>query len=220
MAFLSELFRISNSNSFGLVLNLYRDDTMNLLIGALLLNPEDRLSEGAKVSTMPRLASILLEDFAIGSILDALGNLVLNEDRVDVQYRWVIESAAPGIIDRQSPFEPFQTGVLFINSMIPLARGKPDLIFTIFTILALSRFSQFSFFMILTIFDFSAFSRFLIFHDFSFLIFHDFHDFDFSRFLFFTILAFSFLRFSLFQDFHDFDFLTIFTFHDFHFFTF
>ena len=48
---------------------------MNLLIGALLLNPEDRLSENAKVSAMSSLASILLGYFAIGSILDALGIL-------------------------------------------------------------------------------------------------------------------------------------------------
>ena len=91
IAFLGELFRVSNSNSFGLVVNLYRDDTMNLLIGALLLNTEDRLSGGAKVSAISRLASILLADFAIGSILDQLGNLILNESRVDVQYPWIIE---------------------------------------------------------------------------------------------------------------------------------
>ena len=101
---------------------------MNLIIGALLLNTEDRLSEGAKVSAMPRLASILLGDFSIGSILDPLGNLILNEGRIDVQYRWVVDSPASGIIDRQSLFEPLQTGVLFIDSMIHLARGKPDLI--------------------------------------------------------------------------------------------
>ena len=95
IAFLDELFRLSNSNNFGLVLNLYRDDTMNLLIGALLLNPEDRLSDRAKVSAMSRLASILLGDFAIGSILDPLGNLILNEARIDVQYRWVIKFPAP-----------------------------------------------------------------------------------------------------------------------------
>ena len=87
IAFLGELFRVSNSNSFSLVVNLYRDHTMNLLIDALLLNPEDRLSESGKVSAMSRLASILLGDFAIGSILDPLGNLILNEARVDLQYR-------------------------------------------------------------------------------------------------------------------------------------
>ena len=54
MAFLDQLFRISNSNSFGQVVNLYRYDTMNLLIDALLLNPEDRLSENAKVNAISR----------------------------------------------------------------------------------------------------------------------------------------------------------------------
>ena len=134
MTFLGELFRISNSNSFVLVVNLYQDDTMNLLIGALLLNPGNRLSEGEKVSAMSRLASILLGDFAIGSILDPLRNLILNKGRIDVQYRWVIESFAAGRIDRQSLFEPLQTSVLFIDSMIHLARGKPDVIFSRFFI--------------------------------------------------------------------------------------
>ena len=52
-----------------------------------------------KVSAMSRLASILSGDFAIGSILDLLGNLILNDRRIDVQYRWVIESPTPGIIE-------------------------------------------------------------------------------------------------------------------------
>ena len=128
IAFLGEVFRVSNSNSFGLVVNLYQNDTMNFLIGALLLNPRNRLSEGAKVNAISRLASIILGDFAIGSILDALGNFILNEGRIDVQYRWVVESPAPGIIDRQSVFEPLQTGVISIDSMIPIGRGQRELI--------------------------------------------------------------------------------------------
>jgi F-type H+-transporting ATPase subunit alpha len=129
MAFVGEVFRICvMENSFGLVVNLYRDDTMNLLIGALLLNPEDRLAEGTKVNGQCRLASIILGDFAIGSILDPVGNLILNSGRIDAQYRWVIESPAPGIIDRQSVFEPLQTGILSIDSMVPLGRGQRELI--------------------------------------------------------------------------------------------
>jgi F-type H+-transporting ATPase subunit alpha len=45
-----------------------------------------------------------------------------------VQYRWLIESPAPGIIDRQSVFEPLQTGVLSIDSMVPIGRGQRELI--------------------------------------------------------------------------------------------
>jgi F-type H+-transporting ATPase subunit alpha len=128
-AFIGEVFRICCiGNSFGLVVNLYRDDRMNLLIGALLLNPEDRISEGAKVKGLCRLASIVLGDFAIGSILDPVGNLILNSGRVDAQYRWVIESPAPGIIDRESVFEPLQTGILSIDSMVPIGRGQRELV--------------------------------------------------------------------------------------------
>ena len=129
IAFIGEVFRICvMENSFGLVVNLYQNETMNLLIGALLLNPRNRLSEGTKVNGECRLASIILGDFAIGSILDPVGNLILNSGRIDVQYRWVVESPAPGIIDRQSVFEPLQTGVISIDSMIPLGRGQRELI--------------------------------------------------------------------------------------------
>ena len=135
IAFIGCVFRISvihhplvNENSFGLVVNLSQNDTMNFLIGALLLNPIERLSLGAKVLGICRLASIILGDFAIGSILDPVGNILLNSGRIDVQYPWVVESPAAGIIDRQSVFEPLQTGVISIDSMIPIGRGQRELI--------------------------------------------------------------------------------------------
>jgi len=134
LSFIGEIFTVCVSGlsqaSFGFVVNLYRDDTMNLIIGALLLNPSDRISVGGKVSGAGRLASVILGDFAIGSILDPVGNNILNlcSGRIDAHYRWVIESPAPGIIHRKSVFEPLQTGVLSIDSMIPIGRGQRELI--------------------------------------------------------------------------------------------
>jgi len=132
MAFVGEVFKISTAdlseNSEGLVVNLFRDDTMNLIIGALLLNPDNRLFEGAQIRALSRLASLLVGDFAIGSILDSLGNLLLLLGRTDAQYRWVVESPAPGIIYRESVFEPLQTGVVSIDSMVPIGRGQRELI--------------------------------------------------------------------------------------------
>jgi F-type H+-transporting ATPase subunit alpha len=93
-----------------------------------LLNPEIRLSEGAKVTAMSRLASIILGDFAIGSILDGWGGFILNSGRVDAQSPWLLESPASGIIDRQSVFEPLQTGIVSVDSMIPLGRGQRELV--------------------------------------------------------------------------------------------
>ena len=134
LSFIGEIFTICVSGlsqiSFGFVVNLYQNETMNLIIGALLLNLSDRISVGGKVSGAGRLASIILGDFAIGSILDPVGNNILNLciGRIDVQYRWVIESPAPGIIHRKSVFEPLQTGILSIDSMIPIGRGQRELI--------------------------------------------------------------------------------------------
>ena len=107
IAFIGEVFRISVMQckrssperlafgSLGLVVNLYQNERMNLVIGALLLNPVLRVGEGAKVNGISRLASIILGDFAIGSILDPVGNFILNSGRIDVQYPWVVESPAP-----------------------------------------------------------------------------------------------------------------------------
>lgn len=101
---------------------------MNLLIGALLLNPLNRLSEGAKVNGISRLATIMLGDFAIGSILDPVACYIFHSARIDVQYSWVVESPAPPIIDRQSINEPLQTGIISIDSMIPIGRGQRELV--------------------------------------------------------------------------------------------
>jgi len=132
LAYVGELFKVCSYNaaqvSLGIVVNLYRDPTLTLIIGALLINPTNRLSEGAQVIGQCTLSSIIIGDYAIGSILDALGSLILNSRRVDVQYRWVIESPAPGIIYRQSVFEPLQTGVLSVDSMIPIGRGQRELV--------------------------------------------------------------------------------------------
>ena len=132
IAFIGEVFRICvmrfNENSFGLVVNLYHNDRMNLLIGALLLNPTNRCGQGAKVNGICTLASIILGDFALSSILDTVGNFILNSGRIDLQYPWVVESPGSGIIDRQSVFEPLQTGVISIDSMIPIGRGQRELI--------------------------------------------------------------------------------------------
>ena len=87
-----------------------------------------------------------------------------------MQYRWVVESPASDIISRQSVFEPLQTGILSIDSMIPLARGKPDGFhaFMIFTIFKNFRFQRFTIF---TISDLIRFHDFDFFHVFAILTF-------------------------------------------------
>jgi F-type H+-transporting ATPase subunit alpha len=133
LAFVGEVFEVSLAKgslscSYGIVVNLFRDDTMNLLIGALMLSPEDRISEGAKVKGVSKLLTIVVGDFSIGSMLDATGNLLLSTSIYTDMLRWVVESPAPGIIDRQSVFEPLQTGIIAIDALIPIGRGQRELV--------------------------------------------------------------------------------------------
>jgi len=82
LAYVGELFKVcsysASQDNLGIVVNLYRDSTLTLIIVALLINPANRISEGAQVIGQCTLSSIIIGDYAIGSILDALGNLILN----------------------------------------------------------------------------------------------------------------------------------------------
>merc|ERR1712060_915446 len=131
-SYVGEVFRVSAEDSEaskpGIVVNLSRDKTLNLNVGALLVAQTIRLSEGSKVYSLSSLASLAIGDFVIGSLLDPQGNSVINSNRVEANYRWIIEAPSPGIIERESVFEPLQTGLLSIDSMVPIGRGQRELL--------------------------------------------------------------------------------------------
>jgi F-type H+-transporting ATPase subunit alpha len=130
MSFIGQVFRVCDAKSIssGTVVNLVREETMNLIIFGLQHHPECRIYQGGKVIGQPNLATIILGDFVVGSLLDPLGAQILSSGNPKARNQWVIESPAIGIVDRQSVFEPLQTGVLSIDSMIPIGRGQRELI--------------------------------------------------------------------------------------------
>lgn len=127
-AYIGELFTLHNSGSSGLVVNILRDEALNLLIGALALEPYSRLSEGTKVVGSRTLATLTLGYSAIGCLLDPLGGLIVSTHRIDSKHRWLVESSSPGIISRMSVFEPLETGVISIDVLVPIGLGQRELI--------------------------------------------------------------------------------------------
>merc|ERR1712099_220706 len=119
MAFIGQVFKVEDAQAVtsGTIVNLSRDQTMNLVISGLQLQPEVRIYEGGKVVGTNSLASLILGDFVIGALLDPLGTQILGTRKVASNNQWVIESPAIGIIDRQSVFEPLQTGVIFVSTI-------------------------------------------------------------------------------------------------------
>lgn len=64
----------------------------------------------------------------IGRVVDALAYPIDGKGEIATSETRLLESMAPGIIERKSVYEPLQTGITAIDSMIPVGRGQRELI--------------------------------------------------------------------------------------------
>jgi len=110
----------------GMVLNLER-----AIVKIVLFGSERDVMQNDLVFRTQNIVSLKTGAFLLGRVIDSIGNLIdgsqldlitseIDDLRVDVK--------APGIIVRQSVFEPLQTGLKAIDSMIPIGRGQRELI--------------------------------------------------------------------------------------------
>ena len=97
-------------------------------IGCILFGRVEAVSEGSAVYRTGRTAGIGVSDAMIGRVVDALGAPIDDAGDIPVDAYRMIESPAPGIIDRQPVNTPMQTGILSIDSMFPIGRGQRELI--------------------------------------------------------------------------------------------
>ena len=97
-------------------------------IGCILFGRVEEVSEGSAVYRTGRTAGIGVSDAMIGRVVDALGAPIDDCGDIPVDDYRMIESPAPGIIDRQPVNTPMQTGILSIDSMFPIGRGQRELI--------------------------------------------------------------------------------------------
>ncbi|NJL98551.1 MAG: F0F1 ATP synthase subunit alpha [Synechococcaceae cyanobacterium SM2_3_2] len=118
----SELLEFEDG-TVGVALNLEEDN-----IGAVLIGSGRNIQEGSSVKATGKIASIPVGDELIGRIVDPLSNPIDGKGPLNASSNRLIESPAPGIIDRRSVYEPLQTGITAIDSMIPIGRGQRELI--------------------------------------------------------------------------------------------
>ena len=112
------------SGVMGVVMNLEQDN-----VGAVLLGPTDEVKEGMTVRRTGRIASIKVGEQMLGRVVDPLGVLLDGLGKVEGDLTEMpLERKAPGVIFRQPVTEPLQTGIMAIDSMIPIGRGQRELI--------------------------------------------------------------------------------------------
>lgn len=109
--------------TLGIALNLESDN-----VGAVLMGSGLGLKEGASVKATGKIAQIPVGNAFIGRVVDALARAVDGKGEIATDETRLIESPAPGIIARKSVDQPLQTGIIAIDSMIPIGRGQRELI--------------------------------------------------------------------------------------------
>lgn len=109
--------------TIGIAQNLEEDN-----VGAVLMGSGINIQEGSSVSATGRIASIPVGDAMIGRVVDALAQPIDGKGDIATSETRLIESPAPGIVERKSVYEPMQTGITAIDAMIPIGRGQRELI--------------------------------------------------------------------------------------------
>lgn len=121
-AMAGELLEFENG-VMGMTQNLEEDN-----VGAVILGPFDDIREGDEVKRTGRIMEVPVGEALLGRVVNPLGQPLDGKGAVETSAYRPVESPAPGVIERKSVFEPMQTGIKAIDSLVPIGRGQRELI--------------------------------------------------------------------------------------------
>ncbi|WP_278853645.1 F0F1 ATP synthase subunit alpha [Gordonibacter pamelaeae] len=108
---------------YGLAQNLEEDE-----VGAVLLGDVTAIRENDQVRTTGRIVEVPSGKEMLGRVVNPLGMPIDGKGPIKAEGMRPVEFKAPGVIARKPVHEPMQTGILAIDSMIPVGRGQRELI--------------------------------------------------------------------------------------------
>lgn len=107
----------------GIAMNLLTDE-----IDVVLLNGEEKVAVGNKALGTGRVLSIPVGDGIIGRVVNPLGEPLDGGPKPKYTEMRPLENPAPAIIDREPVTRPLETGLMAVDSMIPIGMGQRELI--------------------------------------------------------------------------------------------
>ena len=118
----NELLQV-HGGYYALALNLEEKE-----VGAVLFSGEDKVRYGDLVYSTGQTVQMPVGKAMLGRIVDPLGKPIDGLDAIETSETRPVEFPAPAIMDRGKVNKPLQTGILAIDSMIPIGRGQRELI--------------------------------------------------------------------------------------------
>ena len=97
-------------------------------VSAVLLGDSEHIKEGDRVRRTGRVVSVPVGENLLGRVVNSLGQPLDGRGPIEAAEVRPIESPAYGIIERRSVYQPVQTGIKAIDSMIPIGKGQRELI--------------------------------------------------------------------------------------------
>ena len=117
-----ELLEFEDGN-FGMAQNLEENSVSIVIFGS-----DENIGEGQTVKRTGKVLSVPVGEAMIGRVVNALGQPIDGAGPIDTKEFRPVETKAPGICERRSVYQPLQTGIKAIDSMIPIGRGQRELI--------------------------------------------------------------------------------------------
>lgn len=110
-------------NTYGMALNLEEDN-----VGAVIMGSDRNIKEGDIVKPTGAVVEVPVGDDLMGRVVNALGQPIDGKGPIVSSETRPVEFQAPGVLQRRSVYQPLQTGIKAIDSMIPIGRGQRELI--------------------------------------------------------------------------------------------
>ncbi len=114
---------IFESGVEGMVLNLETNT-----VGVVLFDRIDEVTTGMKVRRTNQVMDICVGDNLLGRVIDPLGHPIDGKGEIKCDRKNPVEKIAPGVMTRKSVDRTLETGILAIDSVVPIGKGQRELI--------------------------------------------------------------------------------------------
>ena len=122
----NEIIQIETSDGgtvSAFALNLLEDE-----IGSVLLGSDSLVKAGARVKLSGHVLEVPVGPEMVGRVVNPLGEPMDGKGPVKAKLSSPLERVAPGVMARKGVHEPMMTGLMAIDTMIPVGRGQRELI--------------------------------------------------------------------------------------------
>lgn len=119
---LNEMLIVSGEY-YAVVMSLNSD-----LVGAVMVSDFSKIQEGAEVKKAGYTFSTPTGSSLLGRVIDPLGRPLDGLGEISYANMCPVERDSPGVMQRKSVTEPLYTGILSVDSLIPVGKGQRELI--------------------------------------------------------------------------------------------